>query len=190
VKWLLALGAVLLGGGAFAARSPEPSAFWIVRKPILRGSEQEIVLGKSVPTIVASEAWTLRPAEATPALPAVSAPAALAESKEDSDGVREEMLALMARELHLTPEQRVSIDRILRNRDSQIASYHLEIRASKVFSAWAHERRGREILAESQAQISAALTPLESQRYYEMLESRMLVEGVSFEITPDLAVIR
>jgi hypothetical protein len=109
---------------------------------------------------------------------------------DESQALLREKIALLQHELSLTPSQRLHVEKALRERDSEVAAFHAEIRSSKVLLIWAHDKKAREILAASQARIAAILTPEQSRRYFEILESGRLAEGVSFEISPDLTVIR
>jgi hypothetical protein len=103
---------------------------------------------------------------------------------------REAMLQQFEIGLDLTGPQRASVGKILWERDAEIAAYHSEIRASGVFWVWGHEKKSREILAVSQARVTSILSPEQAQRLSRLYEDGRLSEGVSFEITPEMVVLR
>jgi len=111
----------------------------------------------------------------------------------ETDDPREliaEKMAILVAELRLTSNQRQFIEEALMRRETEVAAWHAEIRASGFVNAWAHDRRAREIIAASQAQIISGLTPDQSRRFVDLLDSGRLPEGIAFEVTPGIVVVR
>jgi hypothetical protein len=103
---------------------------------------------------------------------------------------REGALLRFKDDLKLSTEQEEYFGRVLLDRDAEIASYHARIRASKVFSVRDHEERAREILTSSQLRLMVVLDPDQERRFRELYDRHLVSEGISFEITPEITVIR
>ena len=112
------------------------------------------------------------------------------EAIEEAQRKRERNLDFLHRELGLTQVQRQHVERVWSDRDAEVSALHSEIRASKVLWLWDHDRNARRILATSHALIAAALSGEQSRKFFEILESGRLAEGISFELTPDMTVVR
>jgi len=188
----LALG---MGGATFAFRAAQVSTS-PADGPRLRSVEIEPNFvaeseGQSKGPVAVTAVDT--PPKVLPLQPAVNSgdldPAHL-EAIEEGQKSRERNLATLDRELGLTQDQRHHIDQVWRAREAQVSAYHAEIRASKVLWVWGHDRKAREILAASHAQSASVLSVEQSRKFFEILESGRLAEGISFEVTPDLTVIR
>jgi len=193
MKWLVAVGALAIGMTAFVVRSPAAAESASVHRAAGLGSA---VLEIPVSFLSDSTSPVSLPSPSSP-VPSIlaTAPAARAladrESEDDEAGRdREHALLVLEHELGLNAEQKRQVARILRERDAEVVAFHEEIRASKVFWIWGHEKKVREILASSQVRVASVLSADQSRGYFRMLEEGRLLEGASFEITPGLTVLR
>lgn len=191
MNWLVAIGAMVVGTVAFIVRTPAPA------DPAVQVARVELPAAERIPgprtnlPVKLPDSPIAAPATERVETQAVAPVAAAPEEKDDDSGeARERALLLLEQALALSPGQRILVEQIWRERDAEVAVYHAEIRAAKVLWVWGHDRKAREILAASQARVAAALYPEQSRRYVELLESGKLAEGVSFEVTPEITVIR
>lgn len=194
MNWLAGIAALGIGTAAFVLRDAEAPEHPIKKRSI------DVEAGPASVDPPAQSGRRSGPIEsevtfpsATPLAPASNEAESLSESGEASEEGRlwrERNLALLERELGLNAAQRLHIARVWQDRDAQVAAFHAEIRSLKVLWVWGHDRKAREILAASHARIAALLSLEQTQRFYEILESRALAEGISFEVTPEITVVR
>lgn len=190
-KVLLVLGAAIAGVAAVQTR---------------RGTEESVRPGGVVHSI--PSAMGVLPPETNPAV--VVAPLAepvpagepassttieatsdsAATPVEELRDVVAERMAVLDAELGMTPDQRRFVLEVLLAREAEVVTWHAEIRSSRVLNVWAHDRRAREILAASQARIHSRLTPEQSGKFIDLLDSGRLLEGIAFEVTPGMVVVR
>lgn len=186
MNWLVGIAVVAMAAAGFALRSPESIPVRTRVKP-----EQSIpaVIATAVPREVPQHVerasqTVLRPAQA----PVVELDPK--SEREESSLDRERTLLQLEAGLGLSPEQRRHFEVVLLEREGAIEAFHAEIRASKVLWTWGYDKRIREILASSQARMTAVLSPEQTRRFYGLYEQGTVTEGVSFEITPELTILR
>ncbi len=193
-RWILVL-ALGIGGAAFALRAAQGSTSTADRPGIRSVEIEPDPVGESkgqyqMPFAVTAIDTSPQVLPQQPAVTPGDVDPDRLDAIEEEQRTRERNLASLDRELELTQAQRHRIDQVWRDREAQVSAYHAEIRASKVLWVWGHDRRAREILAASHAQIASVLSVEQARKFFEILESGRLAEGVSFEVTPDLTVIR
>ncbi|HXX92531.1 MAG TPA: hypothetical protein VEN81_02795 [Planctomycetota bacterium] len=194
MKWLMWVGVAALAMSAVAVRSLPPETVPIVRRTA------EVIGPAAVLSPVLSERPKSEPGDPisliVPARPEeVPLPPTLpstrdAEEIQELEASREENLLILEHELALSRSQRIEVGNILATRNAQIAAYHADLRASKTFFIAGHDRKAREILEESQARIARVLDGEQSRGYFRLIEEKRIVEGVAFQVTPDMTVIR
>ncbi len=187
MNWLIVTAVLVIGVSAWALRMPEELASRIrVHRVALETAQPA---GREEHCVLAEAAVTLPKKSST--LAAIAMPTLLSEVDVEDRGLeRERLLLQLETGLGLTPAQRVRFEEILMAREAEVEAYHAKIRASKVVWTWGYERRTREILAATQAQMTSVLSAQQVDRFYALYEERKVVDGISLEITPELTVIR
>ena len=190
MKGTVVAGAAAIVAAAFALHCSEPPDS-SPRTLRARTAPQDPEISDSlVPPDPRAEPPAAPAARTVAAVEPKIAPVAPEEEAEDAQALLREKLSLLEGDLGLSRQQMLFIESVWRERDAEIAALHADIRASKVLWIWGHDKRAREILAASHARIAAGLSPEQSQRFFAILESGRLAEGVSFRVTPDITVVQ
>lgn len=173
--------AILVGLAAFALR---PAAD---RGVTLRASE--MVRSGSGPEAAAAEAAPLPaslPVEER-SQDADRATAALPDSSTMSKAVpephvrnRPAIVALLERELSLSPDQRRQVEDVLFRREREIDGHHRQLRAVGAVSGRAYHRHMQELRALSYIQIGQALDSEQHRRFLELVAAGALNDGIGF----------
>lgn len=164
----------------------------VLLNPELKRSSDTVVESQSNPKDAGQDERTAAKDPNAGALPeAVSRSAAVPTSSDDDIRLGSARTLLKFKEeLALSKQQKEYFERVLLERDTELSTYHAQVRASKVFSIWEHEKKVRGILITSQLRLVAILDSVQEQRFHELYEQHLVIEGVSFEITPEMTVIR
>lgn len=196
MSWLTGIGVLAMLAAVLAFRTvEEPVAGLRVKTDAIREArvEREASVETGAASIPRAEPALRTETLSTAAAAVVVEPEAVVGAMQpglEEKLHREMQLSILETGLELSPTQRSRIESFLLERDEAVARYHATIRESKVLVILEHDRRAREFLAATQAQIASVLAPDQSAKYLAMLEDGKLKEGISYEITPDLAVIR
>jgi len=174
------LAAILLGLAAFSARpggervrpaagpAAPPAAAPAAEVPAPPAGEA------TVPPMIESAGRTTaaQPGLDTP-IPAVPDPHV---------GNRPIMVALLERELSLSPDQKRRVDEIFHRRSGEIGAHHRELRAAGAISGSAYHRRMQDLRALSYAQVGQVLDSGQHRRFLEIVGSGRLNDVIGFPI--------
>lgn len=99
------------------------------------------------------------------------------------------MLFLFERELSLSDEQVLHIERVLKDREVEIEDYHRQLRESRIFVAREYSARIRRIQRDSYDRIGTVLDSAQYRRFVRLLEEGRVGDGVAFTIEPGMVVL-
>lgn len=176
----IATGVLVLGGLIMAVRSTSPEV--IVRERRIEVPVR-VEVPVEVPTIVEKlriETRTIEKPSSTPVAASSPSGTALAHAK---------MLFLFERTLDLRAEQRLFMEKVLLERQEEIASYQNEILKSGVFRVKEYEAQVKAIQAAYYAKMGEVLDTPQRGRFQSLLEEGRIGDAVMFEIPSTLVVI-
>jgi hypothetical protein len=184
IRFAIPLAAILIGVVALQAR---PDRDRTPSTPSATRPEASRAAGSHASGATEAPARGAEAAIPAAARPASSVPAGSAPIDRNAENCLF-MVALLERELSLSPDQKALIGRVFQHRQGEIDAYHRQLKAAGAVSGEAYHRHMQELRGVAYRQVGMVLNSAQHARFMEMIARGSLNDVIMMDL--DYAMVQ